>query len=136
MAKDQQCLSQLFARSKDNGVKNNLIMIDQEGELCTPDQKKRLQAVENHYKWVDAAKYLGCSKVRVNVFGTGTRKEVEQAAVDGLGRLAEYAEKAGIAMLAENHGGYSSDAAWLAEVIKELNNKNVGNPGRFYQLVH
>jgi sugar phosphate isomerase/epimerase len=130
-ANDQHFLSQLLARSKDSGVKNNMIMIDQEGELCTPDQKKRLQAVENHYKWIDAAKYLGCSTVRVNAFGTGTRKEVAQAAVDGLGRLAEYAEKAGITVLAENHGGYSSDAAWLAGVIKEVNTKNTGTLADF-----
>jgi sugar phosphate isomerase/epimerase len=125
-ATDKQYLSQLLTRSKDNGIKNNLIMIDAEGDLCDPDSKKRNQAVENHHKWVDAARFLGCKAVRVNAFGTGSKEDVQLAGIDGLGKLGEYAEKAGILLLAENHGGYSSDAAWLAEIIKKVNNKHVG----------
>lgn len=130
-AKDKQFLSQLLSRSKDNGVLNNMIMIDQEGELCSPDKKKREAAIEGHYKWVDAAQYIGCSSIRVNAFGTGTREEVRQAGIEGLSKLAEYTDKAGIALLAENHGGYSSDAAWLADVVKQVNNRNVGTLADF-----
>jgi sugar phosphate isomerase/epimerase len=125
-ANDKLFLNQLLMRAKDNGIKNNLIMIDAEGDLCDPDSKKRNQAVENHYKWVDAARFLGCKAVRVNAFGTGSKEDVQLAGIDGLGKLGEYAEKAGILLLAENHGGYSSDAAWLAEIIKQVDNKNVG----------
>ncbi|QCR22241.1 sugar phosphate isomerase/epimerase [Pontibacter sp. SGAir0037] len=130
-AKDHEFLRQLLARSKDNGVTNHLLMVDQEGELCTPDQKKRAEAIEGHYKWVDAARYLGCKSVRVNAFGSGSREDVKAAAVDGLEKLGEYAAKAGITLLAENHGGYSSDAAWLADVIKQVNSKNVGTLADF-----
>ncbi|AKD03875.1 sugar phosphate isomerase/epimerase family protein [Pontibacter korlensis] len=125
-AKDKQYLNQLLSRSKDHGVKNNLIMIDAEGDICNPDSKERLTAVENHYKWVDAAKFLGCQSVRINMFGTGPKEDVRLAGIDGLGRLAEYAAKAGINVLAENHGGYSSDAVWLASIVKQVNMKNVG----------
>jgi len=125
-AKDKNYLAALLKRCNDNGVKNHLIMIDGEGELGSIDEKQRKQAVENHYKWVDAAKYLGCRTVRVNAFGPGSREEVQKAAVDGLSRLAEYAEKAGLNVIVENHGSYTSDGGWLLETIKNVNRKSVG----------
>src|SRR5215203_498134 len=125
-AEDSSYLNDLLKRCKDNGVKNHLIMIDGEGGLGELDDKTRLKAVENHYKWVNAAKYLGCKTIRVNAYGVGSRQDVHKAAVDGLSRLAEYGEKEGINIIVENHGGLSSDGQWLSGVMKEINKKNVG----------
>jgi sugar phosphate isomerase/epimerase len=125
-AKDEKYLAELLKRCGDNGIKNHLIMIDGEGGLGELDDKKRKEAVENHYKWVDAAKYLGCATIRVNAFGTGTREEVSKAAIDGLGRLGEYGAKVGINVIVENHGGWSSDGQWISNVMKSVNKSNVG----------
>lgn len=125
-AKDEKYLAELLKRAGDNGVKNHLIMIDGEGSLGAPNDKERLQAVENHYKWIDAAKFLGCATIRVNAHGEGSREEVQQAAIDGLGRLGEYGAKAGINVIVENHGSYTSDGGWLAAVMKGVNKPNVG----------
>ena len=125
-AKNTSYLNELLKRCKDNDVKNHLIMCDGEGGLGELDDKKRLLAVENHYKWVDAAKYLGCATIRVNAHGIGTAEEVHHAAVDGLGRLSEYAKKENINVIVENHGGYSSNGTWLSSVMKEVNKRNVG----------
>lgn len=125
-AKDTTYLNELLKRCKDNGVKNHLIMIDGEGGLGELDDATRLKAVENHYKWVEAAKYLGCKTIRVNAFGKGTADEVGKAAVDGLGRLGEFASTMKINVLVENHGGYSSDGQWLSGVMKQVGKKNVG----------
>jgi len=125
-ANDTAYLNELLKRCKDNDVKNHLIMCDGEGNLGEPDDKKRLQAVENHYKWVDAAKYLGCATIRVNAFGVGSREDVHKAAVDGLSRLSEYAKKENINVIVENHGSYSSDGQWLSSVMSEINKRNVG----------
>lgn len=125
-AKDTKYLNELLLRCNDNGVKNHLIMCDGEGNLGELDNAKRMQAVENHYKWVEAAKYLGCATIRVNAYGVGTAAEVRTAAIDGLGRLGEFASKVGINVIVENHGGYSSDGSWLSGVMKEVGKKNVG----------
>ena len=125
-AKDSSYLNELLKRCRDNGVKNHLIMCDGEGDLGATKDADRLKAVENHYKWVDAAKHLGCATIRVNAAGNGSREDVAKAAVDGLGRLGEYASKENINVIVENHGGYSSDGKWLAGVMKQVGKKNVG----------
>lgn len=119
-------LDELMKICRDNGVRNHLIMCDGEGSLADTDDKKRKEAVENHYKWVYAARHLGCSTIRVNAYGEGAAPVVHTAAVDGLGRLGEYAAKEKINVIVENHGGYSSDGGWLSGVMKEINRSNVG----------
>jgi sugar phosphate isomerase/epimerase len=125
-AEDKKYLSELLLRCKDNGVRNHLIMIDGEGDLGSPDAAERQKAIENHYKWVDAAHYLGCTTVRVNAFGKGSAQEVQQAAVDGLSRLSAYAQKAGLNVIVENHGSYTSDGKWLLGTIQKVGKPNVG----------
>ena len=125
-AEDTAYLNEMIKRADDNGCKNLLIMIDREGNLGDTDEKKRMEAVENHYKWVDAAKHIGCHSIRVNAAGEGTAEEVAAAAVEGLGKLAEYGKSAGLNVIVENHGGYSSDGTWLSGVMKQINMDNCG----------
>ncbi|MEL6253860.1 MAG: sugar phosphate isomerase/epimerase family protein [Bacteroidota bacterium] len=125
-AKDTAYLSQMKQRAADHGVKNLLIMIDMEGNLASLDESARLQAVDNHYKWIDAAKFLDCHTIRVNAIGKGERNAVANAMVDSLGKLSEYGAKEEINVVVENHGGYSSDAAWLSGVIEQVNNPFCG----------
>nr|WP_295922444.1 sugar phosphate isomerase/epimerase family protein [uncultured Dyadobacter sp.] len=125
-AEDKTYLAELLKRAKDNGVSNHLIMIDGEGGLGELDAAVRNKAVENHYKWVEAAKYLGCKTIRVNAFGKGSDEEIAKAAVEGLGKLGEFASKTGINVIVENHGGSSSNGKWLSGVMKQVNMKNVG----------
>ena len=125
-AKDTSYLDELNARCSDLGVDQLLIMIDGEGDLAVTDDGERLQSVENHYKWVEAAEYLGCHSIRVNVFGDGNRQEQKSAAVDALGRLSEFAKDYEVNVIVENHGGYSSDAQWLVDVMKQVDMDNCG----------
>jgi len=92
-AEDTAYLSDLKTRCKDLGVKSVLIMVDGEGHLAELDKVKRLKAVQNHYKWIDAAKFLGCHSIRVNAAGEGFYEDVQKAAIEGLGKLSEYGEK-------------------------------------------
>lgn len=135
-AKDMTYLKDLNHRAKDNGVKNVLIMIDGEGNLGDEDNAKRLQAVDNHYKWIDAAAFLGCKAIRVNAAGKGTPEEVAGRVVDSLGSLADYGKKEKINVIVENHGGISSHGDWLSGVLKAVGKKNCGSLpdfGNFYE---
>ena len=120
-AKDETYLSEMKKRAEDQGVKSLLIMCDGEGNLGDPDNKKRTQAIENHYKWVEAAKFLGCHSIRVNAASSGSYDEQVKLAADGLRRLTEFADKYGLNVIVENHGGLSSNGAWLATVMKTVN---------------
>jgi sugar phosphate isomerase/epimerase len=125
-AQDAAYLKDMNQRASDNGVKQLLIMIDGEGNLGDPNLKKRTQAVENHYKWVEAATTLGCHSVRVNAGSGGTYEEQMYRAADGLRALSEFAGEHGLNVIVENHGGLSSNGAWLAGVMKAVNMKNCG----------
>jgi sugar phosphate isomerase/epimerase len=125
-AKDEAYLGEMNRRAGDFGVKQLLIMCDGEGALGDPDASKRAKAVENHYKWVDAAKFLGCHSIRVNAQSSGKPEEAMKLAADGLRRLTEYADGVEINVLVENHGGYSSDGQWLAGVMKRVDHPRCG----------
>jgi sugar phosphate isomerase/epimerase len=125
-AKDRIYLGEMLKRSRDNGIENRLIMCDGEGALGDPDEAKRLQAVENHYKWVEAAKFLGCKIIRVNAQSQGNYDEQMKLAADGLRRLTEFGAKAKIAVVVENHGGLSSNGQWLTGVMKMVNHPMCG----------
>jgi sugar phosphate isomerase/epimerase len=125
-AEDKKYLGELKQRCSDIDVTPLLIMIDGEGRLGDPNEKARMQAVENHYKWVSAAKFLGCHSIRVNAGSGGGYQEQAKLAADGLRRLSEHAAPQGINVLVENHGGLSSNGQWLAQVIRKVGMENCG----------
>lgn len=125
-AKDRTYLGEMLKRARDNGIENRLIMCDGEGALGDPDEAKRREAVENHYKWVEAAKFLGCKMIRVNAQSSGGYDEQMKLAADGLRKLTEFGAKAKIAVIVENHGGLSSNGQWLAGVMKMVNHPMCG----------
>ena len=127
-AKDQAYLKDFKKRSEEEGVKLLLIMVDGEGSLGDPDKAKQKEAVENHHKWVDAAKFFGCHSIRVNADakGQGSFEEQMNRAAEGLAMLSEYGKKQGLNVIVENHGGLSSHGGWLAGVMKKVNMPNCG----------
>ena len=125
-AKDKAYLADLKKRCSDNGVRSVLIMCDGEGEMGDQDAKKRLQAVENHYKWVEAAEFLGCHAIRVNAAGEGKPEDVAKAVEESLAKLSDFASTHNINVIVENHGGSSSNGKWLAAVMKNVNKPNCG----------
>jgi sugar phosphate isomerase/epimerase len=119
-------LNELLKITKDNDVTNVLIMIDGQGSLGDSDKTARDKAVENHHRWIEAAKFLGCHSIRVNAAGRGTETEIADAVVESLTRLSEFAATHKINVIVENHGGYSSNGKWLSGIMKRVNLKNCG----------
>ena len=122
----QEFVGELKTRCNDLGVTSLLIMCDGEGDIGNPDAAARKQAVENHYKWIDAAVILGCHSIRVNAQSSGTPDEQRKLAADGLRRLTEFGDTKKINVIVENHGGLSSNGAWLASVMKEVDHPRCG----------
>ncbi len=125
-ATDAAYLADMNARAKGEGVTQVLIMCDNEGRLGDPDAAKRQQAVENHHKWVTAAKTLGCHSIRVNAYSTGTADEQQKLVADGLHKLCVFADTHALNVIIENHGGMSSNAKWLMQTIKQADHTRAG----------
>ena len=125
-ARDEKYLAELKKRCEGEGVTSLLIMCDNEGNLGDPDEEKRLEAVTNHHKWVEAAAFLGCHSIRVNARSEGSYEEQMKLAADGLRRLCEYGDRYNINVIVENHGGLSSNAKWLSEVMRTVDHPRVG----------
>lgn len=134
-AKDHAWLDDLRRRCDDEGVRSLLIMIDGEGALGHANDAERTKAIENHYKWVDAAKRLGCHSIRVNAESSGTWDEQTQRAADGLRRLTEYAAERAMNVIVENHGGLSSNGEWLSQVMKTVDHPRCGTLPDFGNFV-
>ena len=135
-AKDAAYLAEMNRRASDQHVYQHLIMCDGEGRLGDPDAQRRTQAVENHFKWIEAAKTLGCAMIRVNAASDGTAEQQMALAADGLHRLCEFADPHGINVVVENHGGLSSRGDWLVGVMRRVNHPRCGTLpdfGNFYE---
>jgi sugar phosphate isomerase/epimerase len=125
-AKDEKYLAELKQRCDDSGVESVLIMVDGEGQLGAPQGADRKKSVENHHRWVEAAKFLGCHSIRVNAGSSGSYDEQAKLATDGLRQLCEFAQPLDMNVIVENHGGLSSNGQWLARVIKNVKMDNCG----------
>ena len=133
---DKAYLENLKNECTKYGVKSLLIMVDGEGDMGDTTASKRNQTVENHYKWVKAAKYLGCHSIRVNARGQGTMEQSAKAVIDALTKLCDYAATYKINVIVENHGGFSSNGIWLSNIMKAVNKPNCGTLpdfGNFYE---
>lgn len=134
--RDAGYLAEMNRRAADEGVYQHLIMCDGEGNLGDPDATKRLAAVENHRKWLEAAKTLGCATIRVNAQSAGSPDEQQRLAADGLRTLTELAAPMELNVIVENHGGLSSHGDWLVGVMRMVNHPRCGTLpdfGNFYE---
>lgn len=125
-AEDIKYLSEMKKRADDLGATSILIMCDREGNLGDPDAKLRRESVEKHFKWVTAAKHLGCHSIRVNGYSKGNYEEQMKLVADGLHQLCEFGDEHGLHIIIENHGGYSSNGRWLASTIEMADHPRAG----------
>ena len=125
-ARDLAYLTELRKRANDHGVRCGLILVDDEGPLAHPDDDVREKAIARHRMWLNTAAYLGCHSLRVNLEGEGSQRKQRDAACQALDSLGNYAEPLDLRVLVENKTGYTRNAAWLAEVMRQTAHKRVG----------
>jgi sugar phosphate isomerase/epimerase len=123
---DEAYFDELKKRADGEGVTSLLIMCDRCGRVGDPEEEERIATVAKHKPWLAAAAQLGCHSIRVNAGSAGTFEEQQKLAADGLTKLAEAAAPYGLNVLVENHGGLSSNGAWLAGVMKMVDLPTVG----------
>jgi len=132
---DDAWLAAQRTRCDDAGVQSVLIMVDGEGALGDPSETDRAAAVDNHRRWLHAAKSLGCHGIRVNVPSEGTPEEQRDRCVAGLTALMPHAEELDLSVMIENHGGLSSNGQWLASLIVAVNHPRLGSLPDFGNFV-
>lgn len=95
--------------------------------FCQKDLEKRVQQAEEMKKWIDAAVELGATGIRV--FGGkipkgASSEEAIDWTVDGLKRALEYAEKRGVILALENHGGVTETADMVLKIRSKIDSPN------------
>ena len=120
----EELSNELLKRSNDYGIDNVLIMIDAQGRLASSNSKERLQAIENHKRWIDFASKLGCETLRLNLSGEKILEKWTDNSVKSLTTLSNYNKN--INIVVENHGGLSSNGKYLANVMANVNLSNCG----------
>jgi sugar phosphate isomerase/epimerase len=96
------------------------------GDICEPDPERRAAYIGEIKKWMDTAAAIGSRAVRVN---TGPEREGSDAlalAVESCRHLVDHAEKLGLSVLIENHGGISDDPEMLARLIEDVSTEWMG----------
>jgi hypothetical protein len=123
-------LRELKKNAAGEGVRLVRIMVDEEGDFSALDAGERKVAATAHRRWIDAAHFLGCQDIRVNMRGGPqdwkNDKSLVQRAADGLLPLVDYARQAGLGVVIETHGGASSDPDTLVAVMKAVNSPTLG----------
>ncbi|MFM2393770.1 MAG: hypothetical protein RLZZ546_1752 [Bacteroidota bacterium] len=122
-----QFLDSLNKTAKEVGIKNLLIMVDGEGMLGASNPLSRDTALTQHKKWVDAAKILGCSAIRINAHGEGDSMIMMQNCAESISKLATYGNSKGVKIIIENHGSWSNNGAWLKGLLELLKPYSVGS---------
>tara|TARA_S200000501_G_scaffold247960_1_gene232288 strand:- start:93 stop:1097 length:1005 start_codon:yes stop_codon:yes gene_type:complete len=132
--RDSNFIREFNKRTNDYGLKNTFMLVDlinfQTGEsksLCSRDKIERNIAIEEHKEWIEFSKAIGCKGIRVNLWSDNmTSSEVKSISQDSLGELLEFSNKINMSIVIENHGGYTSDAKWLIDLIKSINHPKLG----------
>ncbi len=103
------------------------IPVDRVGNLAERDDGVWAEGIRQLKEWFSIAKRLGALHIRVN---TGRAELVDEAAlrrvIEGYKRLAEEAERTGVRLLLENHGGISADPDNIVRIMKGVGSKYFG----------
>lgn len=93
------------------------------GSFCLPTPEERRKHIEFTKEWLEISSRLGspCLRVFAGPAPEG-HKEAEALgwAVEGLQACAEHAEKTGVVIAVENHGGLTGTAQGLVKLLKKV----------------
>lgn len=97
--------------------------------LCRADPGEQDREVAWLRHWVDIAYQLGSSHIRVfggSVPAGSTEEEAASWVAEILSRSADFAAENGVVLGLENHGGITSRAERIIEIVRAVDHPNVG----------
>lgn len=110
-----------------NGVE--IYSISVRSDMCRPTGDQREKEYQELRKWVDVAAKLGAGHIRV-FGGVVPKGETEDHAaewvIEVLKKSAAYAGSKGVILGLENHGGITSRAERIVQIVKAVNSPWVG----------
>jgi L-ribulose-5-phosphate 3-epimerase len=123
---NESSFKKMALKANDHGVVSHLMMLDGTGPIGASDRLLRSKARENVKRWMAMANLLGCSIVRVNAQGDGDPIARAKRTAEALDQLAEDGHGMRLQVVVENHGGLSSNGAWLANVMSRVKHAGDG----------
>ena len=98
-------------------------------DLCRPDVRAQDMEVAWLQHWVDVSHELGSSHIRVfggNVPQGSSEDEAAKWVAEILKRAGDYAAGKGVVLGLENHGGITSRAERIIQIVEATDHPNVG----------
>lgn len=94
-------------------------------DLSEPDVWARAHAIEYVKGWIDRAAILGCTSVRPQTDNGIPGRAFDAESIGFAYReLAAYGREKGVAVLVENHGGFSQSIARVMEIVQAADDAN------------
>lgn len=93
-------------------------------DFCLPKGKARDEQLEMTRKWIDYAAILGAPVIRIfagRIPKGGNEAEAIRLCQAGINESLKYAEKKGVSLALENHGGITSTPEQMMRIIDGIN---------------
>jgi sugar phosphate isomerase/epimerase len=98
-------------------------------DFCQSDMAKIEQDIQHTNLWTDRYALLGAPAIRIFA-GTQPKDQSWEATIDrcvsACQRVCQHAEKRGVWMALENHGGVTAKAEGLLEIVRKVNSPMFG----------
>jgi len=132
MAYDSDFLDRIVEGVQEVGSQIVNIPIDL-GNITGQNQRKRTYDYNVLKGWIDVAAYISSAYVRFNTgaclppepIPVDPKRDIPTA-IDSYRRLLDYAEKASVGVLLENHGGLTANPDAIVEIAEALQDRNFG----------
>lgn len=95
------------------------------GNISNANERERLHDLRIIEGWFHVAAYIGCPMVRVNTGHADDPAALDRVA-DSYGRLADIAERLGLQVIMENHGGLSSEPKNVMSLVERVGTDRLG----------
>lgn len=97
--------------------------------FCLKDDAKRKAQIQSVKDWTERAAKVGAKTVRIfagNLEKGDTLEEAQKRVVDAMNECCAVAEKLGVMLALENHGGITDTPEHLLDLVKPVKSKALG----------